>query len=53
MVVDAVAAAGVGGGLALGVGGNPINNSPYADEMQRQARDAARHLQEQANPVGH
>jgi len=53
MVVDAAAAAGVNGGLALGVGGNPINNSLYAAEMQRQARDAARRQQEQANPVGH
>ena len=54
MVVDGAKAAGVSGGSALGVGGNPINNGLYAAEMQRQSRDAAHHQQEQTNPcVGH
>ena len=46
------AAAGGGGGFTLGgvpLGGNPIHNGLYAAEMQRQAHDAARRLQEQGN----
>ena len=42
--------AAAGGGVPLG--GNPINNSLFAAEVQRQARDAARRQQEQA-PRGH